>query len=92
MTTSKHTQGEWQVHSFGDKENLQTHVHANNVRIAKISQIDEAEANARLIAAAPELLEALIEFHNNTKKDSAIYKSSLKCESIEKLINKALNN
>jgi hypothetical protein len=56
---TKHTQGEWEFHYFGDNGNRQCRIHSNNVTIAKVLQIDEAEANAKLIAAAPELLEAL---------------------------------
>ena len=59
MTNSKHTPGEWTVHKFGPEGNKQTRIHSNNVTIAKIIQIDESEANAQLIAAAPALLEAL---------------------------------
>jgi hypothetical protein len=58
-TKSTHTQGEWQLHYFGDNGNRQCRIHSNNVTIAKVLQIDEADANAKLIAAAPDLLEAL---------------------------------
>ena len=92
MTTSKHTSGEWQVHSFGSKENLQTHIHANNVRIAKISQIDESEANARLIAAAPELLEALQKISQMSDCGSH-EQAMIQMKSIAQAsINKATNN
>lgn len=59
---TKHTQGEWEIK--GDKiisKNLKAH------RLVTIAQYEsfplegEAEANAKLIASAPELLEALIE-------------------------------
>jgi len=59
MKNLKHTPGEWTVHNFGPEGNKQTRIHSNNVTIAKIIQIDESEANAQLIAAAPTLLEAL---------------------------------
>jgi hypothetical protein len=61
---TKHTQGEWEVHYFGDNGNRKTRVHCQNVTIANVLQIDEVEANAKLIAAAPELLQALIKANN----------------------------
>lgn len=57
MTQSQHTPGPWIVQ--GD-----TYVTVNSLIIAHCKQagnttLEEAQANARLIAAAPELLEAL---------------------------------
>jgi len=54
----KHTPGPWAV----DGKGSQAIVRANDLRIVSIRHRldgDEHEANARLIAAAPELLEAL---------------------------------
>jgi hypothetical protein len=61
--SAKHTPGPWELKSEGWKGQFiyGTDEHAKGVRfIAKVSlDFDGAEANARLIAAAPELLEAL---------------------------------
>ena len=62
MSESKHTPGPWEIRDVGyPKDNELWICKFQNV-IAKVSitRIDEqAEANARLIAAAPALLEAL---------------------------------
>lgn len=57
---TKHTKGEWKV-SQSKTERLGNIVVDSNTRnIAKVLSWDlEAKANAKLIAAAPELLEAL---------------------------------
>lgn len=62
----KHTKGEWSVKSFSDSRVIVKHVihSSNGDTICKVMRDDnddsEAElANAKLIAAAPELLEAL---------------------------------
>lgn len=63
MTNDKHTPGPWRI----KKQEHAFHVYARdykliNNRIAAIEVfVDNAEANARLIAAAPELVEALQE-------------------------------
>jgi len=62
---TKHTQGEWKTTGLDIRHKntslilatVYPHLHANQSR-------EEAEANAKLIAAAPELLEALIKCHS----------------------------
>ncbi len=59
---SKHTQGEWRI--FGARAECGTsqEIHAGGKMLARIFMNGrplEREANARLISAAPELLEAL---------------------------------
>lgn len=63
---SKHTLGPWVVTRVSKSTILKDiYVSAGSERIARVvvpataSSIDEYEANARLIAAAPDLLEAL---------------------------------
>jgi hypothetical protein len=62
MTTkAQHTKGPWRLGKFG----LDMQVHAGNGLICdlgpdSIEEVGEAKANARLIAAAPDLLEALL--------------------------------
>lgn len=65
---SKHTLGPWVVTRVSKSTILKDiYVSAGSERIARVvvpataSSIDEYEANARLIAAAPDLLEALRE-------------------------------
>lgn len=55
---SQHTPGPWTIHDQVDSEGF-TIIKGQGLRLAKVtnSEPDWAEANARLIAAAPELLE-----------------------------------
>lgn len=64
MESLKHTKGEW----FIQGKNL---IRCNNEQVASAnSMLDEYEANAKLIASAPELLEALIMLmHPNDMND-----------------------
>jgi len=59
MGESKHTEGPWGVEDLFE---VFCHLRGSPKRIAKVGTVrltnEEAEANARLIAAAPELLEA----------------------------------
>jgi hypothetical protein len=62
METQKHTKGEWiyskyQPYDFGVHS---TEGRGNDIALVRGSD-EEAEANAKLIAAAPELLASLIE-------------------------------
>lgn len=52
---SKHTPGPWYHYNFHDKLEVGTHGPVNHVICADVKD----EANARLIAASPKLLEAL---------------------------------
>lgn len=58
---SKHTPGPWHVvEEMDDDGDVLYSIEADNVPVADIYRKAEHEANARLIAAAPELLEALM--------------------------------
>ena len=64
--STKHTQGNWEFSQWGwDNKGIEGKSHTvscNGVDIALIdmsNNYNEAEANAKLIAAAPDLLEAL---------------------------------
>jgi hypothetical protein len=67
MTVAKHNSGEWRVHGVGGYGALNgvsikdSHGLTLAVAIGDVPEL-KAEENARLIAAAPELLEALQEF------------------------------
>lgn len=61
---TKHTKGPWKKHLTGIPHTmiiLNEEKHIATLEVNGIKQ-DEVEANARLIAAAPEMLEALEEF------------------------------
>ena len=62
-----HTKGKWEV---GHREHYKT-IHSNGIPIANLIGNDR-EANARLIAAAPELLEALKEMIKLTLDKTAL--------------------
>ena len=83
---TKHTQGKWELshgaNTFPTIGSVELHQAIATVhKIEKVKGFcEEAEANAKLIAAAPELLEALIrviedrEFDNNSIPQSTINK------------------
>lgn len=58
---SKHTSGQWHAKEYHGITDIRTDAHTiNGMTICSINEdMEEAEANAKLIAAAPELLEAL---------------------------------
>ena len=58
MTTAKHTPGPWYATTMGKAGWVDVFAHGVDIPIASTRHQDQ-EANARLIAAAPELLEAL---------------------------------
>jgi len=63
----KHTQGPWKVKQTA----VYDAVYGNNdelVSFISIKQPEEIQANARLIAAAPELLEACVKFQTWAKE------------------------
>ena len=80
----KHTQGEW------EKDGLDitfTNSLNEKMRLAEVFGINEvAEANAKLIAAAPELLEALKMVYNNMSADKFVEEQFTQ---VEEAINKA---
>ncbi len=57
---SKHTPGPWSVWSDPEQKDQCQYIDAKGMAVAHVFGINR-EANARLIAAAPDLLEALIE-------------------------------
>lgn len=66
MSEPKHTQGPWCIHTETQPHGCPIVGNGRGLMLAMLShsinypdQRDEANANARLIAAAPELLEAL---------------------------------
>jgi hypothetical protein len=69
---TKHTPAPWTVTELGDIEAKETHVcqinqSMFNNQYPELKTHIEAQANAQLIAAAPELLEALIRAYNDFK-------------------------
>lgn len=62
MTTrNTHTPGPWELHRVDTSSGDEIHDVADNAHIATVWKSNRAEDNAKLIAAAPELLEALEE-------------------------------
>lgn len=67
MNTHKtHTPGPWKENSDSDIATVLSHPYAIvalGVIVADVTDVPEQEANARLIAAAPDLLEALTDLY-----------------------------
>ena len=72
MKDFKHTKGEWIVISEHDEKNTKTIYSKQKGHIASIEQLlnedTEHESNAKLIAAAPDLLKSLNDVIENTLK------------------------
>lgn len=63
---NKHTKGEWRIQNSGDDEYIDIEADAGRVCSIFIAQEtditpEQSEANAKLICAAPEMFEALLE-------------------------------
>ena len=90
MKQFKGTKGKWEIKIKTPErisissENRRSFIDVWGVGIADIEKIEEVEANARLIASAPELLNALLYFLENGQGRHSIKKA-------EKAIEKALN-
>ena len=78
-----HTPGPWDYDSFALREEIMSE---NNPLIATVCSVhckkpEEMRANARLIAAAPELLEALVELADQYQYNNGfdeIYEAAMK--------------
>ena len=84
------TKGKWEVVAQNETGALITGMNGNESICTVWGSVDEFEANAKLIAAAPELLEALIECSAflNTVQSPDTSARNLKTE-IDNAINKA---
>lgn len=92
---TKHTEGEWRAMPFGLAEEGVTKVLSNIPNngfgtwicstFVSVSKVDESEANAKLIAAAPDMLEALMNLEND---DNSIPKPLW--DMVKKAIKKAI--
>ena len=77
---TKHTKGEWIVtHSGGQVEKQALPVSKDNIicvlETSPLKISPEIEANAKLIAAAPDLLEALMEFDGAVEESKKLASS-----------------
>lgn len=79
----KHTKGEWEVTQMGNV----IHKETGKMICATQSAFKEDMDNAKLIAAAPELLEALMEIYNDKETWSDLFESQQ--NKITNAINKA---
>ena len=90
---TQYTPGSWQVDDSRERFR-NTVIHRNGSLIAKIPNVIypnsvDREANARLIAAAPELLEALQEALNDAETMQEPYRNEAICERMRAAIAKA---
>ena len=61
---SKHTSGPWAIYVNAPSDIVIRKMSKDGYELCSIARVSSGYANARLIAAAPELLEALKEAHN----------------------------
>ncbi len=87
MTESSHTPGPWNVLEFKESLHITGGPRKRGLSLARIVlDDDEDKANARLIAAAPELLEASKNFLLDNERESGHFESA---ELLRKAIAKA---
>jgi len=95
----KHTQGNWEVSKHGNNDSFGIYAEGNGNDIAIVKggneEGGESEANAKLIAAAPDLLKTLqmllsdIEFSKDAIPMGAIGQRQIR--KAQEAINKAIN-
>lgn len=61
---TKHTKGKWKATENNYNKVASILIQAGALIVADVHNLKEAESNAKLIAAAPDLLEALIRIRN----------------------------
>jgi hypothetical protein len=94
----KGTKGEW-IANYSNE--LETYISCNGLRIAEAKHYknhilndpstEEGRANAKLIAAAPELLRLCLLVHNSFGGGNVITFNNKDIQDYEEAINKALN-
>ncbi len=88
---NKHTKGKWEIKEVGFPKDREFWITNNQNIVARVTRVlckeGEAEANARLIAAAPELLAELVKAHNVINRlVEEIHKNHTKTNNIVELI------
>lgn len=95
MENLKHTQGEWQFSKHGNNDSFGVYAeNGNDIAIVKGGNEEggEGEANAKLISAAPNMLEVLMKIRNELRDGN--YKGNHvngMVQAAEEAINKATN-
>ena len=87
----KGTKGEWGVYEYGGTVVVQD-IDRNGIvaEVHRGEDIDVAQANAQLIAAAPDMLKALMIINDDIERGPVRYSYQEKLEIVKKTINKAL--
>lgn len=85
----KHTQDKWKVESAGKILAIATGEQLIATIENKNTDSEEAEANAKLIASAPEMLQKLVDIKNWLRRNEQNREQSAVAESIEYLIKQA---
>lgn len=85
--SSKHTPGPW-TFDLENRDVVRTETGCNSILIAQLYKDSRTEANARLIAASPELLELLEKILTDKLKQPNGYAATF-VQEIRVLVNKA---
>lgn len=83
---TKHTPGEWII----KKRFAGVAIYVENKIVCSVYGTDQQEANAKLIAAAPELLEALKDLVNAYTEKMGARAVKLRIELAQEALNKAI--
>lgn len=89
MSELKHTPGPWYAVNYADFWDIQDDPHYGKTDLLDAHTCDQAEANAKLMAAAPELIKALITLKEWVGKLPDWEGEDPPCEIVDKAIKEA---